>query len=151
MLRTTEKVKAGHAPLVGTWKLVSWEVTQPNSTIHYPYGKDVIGYLTYTADGYMSAEIMDPDRQQSDPNFRLETATAQTLPDADRARAYSSYLSYCGTYTVEGGVVTHHVKAGLIPSWTGSEQVRPYRFEHGRLIIEVGHQRLTWERAMKRG
>ncbi len=135
-------------PFVGTWKLVSWEVTQPDGTIHYLYGRNVVGYLIYTADGYMSAEIMDPDRRQSNPNFPLETASAQTLPDQDRARAYSTYLSYCGTYTVEGSTVTHHVKAGLIPSWPGSEQPRPFRFDHGRLIIGVGNQKLTWERAV---
>jgi hypothetical protein len=27
--------------LVGTWKLVSWEVTQPGGTIHYLYGRNV--------------------------------------------------------------------------------------------------------------
>jgi Lipocalin-like domain len=136
-------------PFVGTWKLISWEVTQSDGTIQYPYGKDVIGYLIYTDDGYMSAEIMDPDRQQSDPNFPLEFPTAQTLPDADRARAYSTYLSYCGTYTVKANTVTHHVKAGLIPSWTGSEQPRPFRFNQSYLIIRVGNQKLTWERAVK--
>jgi hypothetical protein len=136
-------------PFVGTWKLNSWEVTQPDGTIHYPFGKDVVGYLIYTADGHMSAEIMDPDRQQSDPDFPLENAAAQTLPDPDRARAYSTYLSYCGTYTVEGNTVTHHVKAGLIPRWTGSKQSRPFKFEHDFLIIKVGNQKLTWERAVK--
>ena len=135
-------------PFVGTWKLISWEVRQLDGTIHYLYGKNVVGYLIYTADGYMSAEIMDPDRQQSDPNFPLELAAAQTLPDTDRARAYSTYLSYCGTYTVEGNTLTHHVKAGLIPSWTGSEQVRHFRFDHRQLIIESGNQKLTWERAV---
>jgi len=135
---------------IGTWKLVSWEVTQPDGTINYLYGKHVVGFPIYTADGYMSAEIMDPDRRQSDPNFPLEIATAQTLPDPDRARAYSTYLSYCGTYTVEGNIVTHHLKAGLIPSWTGSEQPRHFKFDHGCLIIGEGNQKLTWERALKR-
>ena len=134
---------------VGTWKLVSWEVRQPDGTIHYLYGRDVVGYLIYTADGYMSAEIMDPDRRQSNPDFPLEMAAAQTLPDPDRVRAYSTYLSYCGTYTVGGNTVTHHVKAGLIPSWTGSEQPRSFKFDRGRLIIGAGNQKLTWERAVK--
>lgn len=138
-------------PFIGTWKLVSWEVTQPDGTIRCPFGKDVMGYLTYTADGYMSAEIMDPDRRQSDPDFPLENAAAQTLPDPDRARAYSTYLSYCGTYTVEGDTVTHHVLAGLIPSWTGSDQHRPFRFDQGRLVIGVGSQKLTWERCGDKG
>ncbi len=136
-------------PLVGTWKLISWEVRQPDGTIHHMYGKDVVGYLIYTADGYMSAEIMDPDRRQSDPSFPLEFAGSQTLPDADRTRAYSTYLSYCGTYTVEDTRVIHHVKVGLIPSWTRSEQVRPFRFDGGRLIIERDVQKLIWERAVK--
>jgi len=134
---------------VGTWKLVSWKVIQPDGTIHYPYGKDAVGYLIYTADGYMSAEIMNHDRKQSDPSFPLEIAAAQTLPDPDRACAYSTYLSYCGTYTLKGDTVIHHVKAGLIPSWTGSEQVRHFKFEHGCLIIESGSQKLTWERAVR--
>jgi hypothetical protein len=136
-------------PFVGTWKLISWEITQPDGTIHSPYGKDVVGYLIYTADGYMSAEIMDPDRQQSEPNFPLETAAAQTLSDPDRARAYSTYLSYCGTYTVEGSTVTHHVKVGLIPGWTGTEQPRPFQFDQGRLILQAGNNKLIWERAVK--
>jgi len=134
---------------VGTWKLMSWEVTRPDGTTYYPYGREVVGYLIYTADGYMAAEIMDSDRRQSDPRFPLEIATAQTLPDPDRARAYSTYVSYSGTYTVKGDTVTHHVKAGLIPSWTGSDQVRRFSFDRSRLIIGAGNQRLIWERAAK--
>ena len=138
----------GANPFVGTWQLISWEVLQPDGTIQYLYGKDVVGYLIYTDDGYMSAEIMDTDRRQSDPNFPLEIAAAQSLPDPDRAHAYSTYLSYCGTYKVENTTVTHHVKSGLIPSWTGTEQPRPFRFDNGRLIIGAGNQKLTWERAV---
>ncbi len=134
---------------VGTWKLVAWEVTQPDGTVRYPYSKAVVGYLIYTADGYVAAEIMDPDRQQSTAGFPLELAAAQTLPDPDRARAYSTYVSYCGTYTVEENTVIHHVKAALIPSWTGSEQPRHFTFDDGSLIIEAGNQKLIWERAVK--
>ncbi len=136
---------------VGTWKLISWEVAEHDGTTKYPYGEDVVGYLIYTADGYMSAEIMAPDRRQSDKNFPLEAAAGQTLPDPDRAAAYSTYISYCGTYTVEGDTVVHHVKAGLIPSWTGSDQVRHFRFEDGRLIISLGNHKLIWARAKKNG
>ena len=97
----------------------------------------------------MSAQIMDPNRQQSDPNFPLEPAAAQTLSEADRARAYSTYLSSCGTYMVRGNTVTHHVKAGLILSWTGSEQPRQFKFSQGYLMIRVGNHKLIWEKAVK--
>jgi hypothetical protein len=134
-------------PFVGAWQLVSWVVRRPDGSRHYPFGKDAVGYLLYTADGYMSAQIMDPDRQQHDPCLPLEPVDAQTLPEADRARAYSTYLSYCGTYAVQGDTVTHQVKAGLTPSWTGSDQPRRFRFDGRHLIILVGDHTLTWERA----
>jgi hypothetical protein len=55
------------------------------------------------------------------------------------------------TYSVDPNIVTHHVAAGLIPSWTGSEQPRPCTFDHGRLIIGAGNQKLVWERPVKHG
>lgn len=140
---------ADRSPFVGVWKLVSWEVAQPDGAIQYLFGRNVVGYLMYTADGYMSAQIMDPDRRQSDPNFPLENAGAQTLSDPDRARAYTTYLAYCGSYTVEADRVVHHVKAALIPSWTGSEQARPFRFDDGLLVIGAGAHKLTWRRAVE--
>ena len=139
-------VTAESNPFIGTWKLVSWQVTQPDGSIRYLYGQEPVGYLIYTADGFMSAHIMDPDRQQSERDFPLEPAAAQTLPDADRVAAYGTYLSYCGTYSWEGNLMTHRVKAGLIPSWTGSEQKRRFEFKEGQLILSSGGQKLTWVR-----
>ena len=138
-------------PFVGTWKLIAWEVTLPDGTLQYPYGQDAVGYLIHTADGYMSAQLMDTDRQQSDPHVPLEPAAAQSLSEPDRARAYSTYLAYCGTYRVEGNTLIHHVIAGLIPSWTDTDQRRPFQFVQDRLIIQLGNQKLTWERAVKQG
>ncbi|MGC9194126.1 MAG: lipocalin-like domain-containing protein [Syntrophobacteraceae bacterium] len=132
---------------VGAWRLICWEIELFDGTVVYPYGKDVVGYLIYTADGHMSAQIMDSDRRQSDPDFPLESAAAQSLCEPDRARAYTTYLSYCGTYRVEGDSVIHHVKAALIPSWTGSEQVRRFKFDKGCLILKSGAHTLRWERA----
>ncbi len=141
---------ADASSFVGTWRLLSWQAREPDGTIRHVYGRNPVGYLIYTADGYVSAEIMDPDRRQSDPHFPLEPADAQTLAEGDRALAYSTYVSYCGTYTVEEGTVVHHVKAGLVPSWTGSDQRRRFRFEDGHLILGAGRHELTWERAVKR-
>ncbi len=137
-------------PLVGTWRLVSWQVMQSDGTVSRAFGPEAVGYLIYSADGYMSAQIMDSDRQQSDPSFPQEDATSQTLPEADRARAYDTYLAYSGPYTVSGHTVIHHVSAGLTPGWTGSEQVRTFRFEGDHLILGAGRHVLTWERAVPR-
>lgn len=48
---------------VGTWKLRSFEVKLPDGSVEYPYGKSPVGYLVYSLDGYMSAVIMDKDRE----------------------------------------------------------------------------------------
>ena len=134
--------------LVGTWKLVSWTIKDDNGLDYFPYGKNPVGYLTYTSDGYMSAEIMDSDRKQSNPSLHAELACTQTIPDDDRVHAYNTYLSYCGRYTIDGGTVTHHVNASLIPSWDKTDQHRPFRIAEERLIIgDPASQLLVWERA----
>lgn len=45
------------------------------------------------------------------------------------------------------GTVTHHVEGSLRPDYTGTEQVRPFRIEGDRLIIELhqGNQYLRRE------
>ena len=40
-------------------------------------------------------------------------------------------------------------EAALLPSWRGSDQASPFRFDCGRLIIAAGNQKLIWERAVK--
>jgi hypothetical protein len=38
-------------PLMGSWKLVSFESRDANGNIVYPWGKDTLGYLMYNEDG----------------------------------------------------------------------------------------------------
>jgi len=137
-------------PFIGTWKLISWENTSSHGGVTYPYGKHPVGYLLYTEDGYMAAEIMDPDRHQHDTCFPLEPAFAQTLPDGDRLAAYNTYLSYCGTYSysIEDGMIIHHVKAGLIPSWVGNDQPRRFEFKDDKLLLGGEGAQLVWKRAV---
>ena len=48
--------------IVGTWRLVEqYIVTKDNQKI-YPLGKDAAGFIMYTHDGYMSAQLMAQGR-----------------------------------------------------------------------------------------
>ena len=38
-------------PLIGTWRLISWENRDEGGHISYPLGKDALGYIIYNADG----------------------------------------------------------------------------------------------------
>jgi hypothetical protein len=50
-------------PLVGTWKLVSWENRSADGTISYPLAEDAVGFILYTDDGYMPVAIMRRGRE----------------------------------------------------------------------------------------
>ncbi len=50
-------------PLVGTWRLVSWENRSTDGTVSHPLGRDAVGLIIYTDDGYMSVAMMRADRE----------------------------------------------------------------------------------------
>jgi hypothetical protein len=49
--------------LVGTWALESWESVGSSGEVDEPFGKMPVGYITYTADGYISDALMSAGRK----------------------------------------------------------------------------------------
>ena len=49
-------------PFLGTWRLISWENRDDKGQLGYPLGPEAVGYITYTADGYIFAQIMAAQR-----------------------------------------------------------------------------------------
>jgi hypothetical protein len=135
---------------IGTWKLISWENDDSGNRVTYPYGKHPVGYLIYTANGYMAVQIMNRDRCQSNPDFPFEAAFRQTLPDKDRLMAYNTYLAYCGfySYSTDEQMMTHQVEMGSIPGWSGKDQTRHLELKGGKLILSSKGSQLIWERAI---
>ena len=79
---------------VGTWRLLSLETRTADGDFTYPLGRDAIGYLIYTADGYMSASLMsDGRRNYADGDLRGGTVD-------EKLAAAESCISYCGRYEV---------------------------------------------------
>jgi hypothetical protein len=121
--------------LIGTWKLSSF-VSQARSqtgATGYPMGKDAKGYLIYTADGFMSAQIMAPAALKYTSESIYDPHTQEA---ADAAR---HYMAYCGPYEVmevDGKpVVKHSVETCLFQSWTGSPQMRYCDLKGDELIL----------------
>jgi hypothetical protein len=100
-------------PLVGTWRLISWENRSVDGEISYPLGKDAKGYIMYNPDGYMFVAIMRPDRAKFAAGDLL-TGSMQ-----EKAHAAETYVSYCGRYEFQGDTVVHHVDLSLFPNWIG--------------------------------
>ncbi len=138
---------AGEHALLGSWKLVSFELRLPNGGVAYPFGPDPRGYVFYNAQGFMSAAFMGSDRvkpQSSD------------LADTSKTVNYDQFNAYCGRFEVNGNRVVHHVEVASLPQWTGIDQERIFTIDGTRLSLEtppltINAQAptavLIWERA----
>jgi hypothetical protein len=102
------------ANLVGCWTLSACRRIPDAGEISYPFGENPLGLLIYMPDKRMAVQIAAADRSA------IGGAGAQE----QRAKAFSTYLAYFGTYEVEADRVIHHVETSLFPDWSGSAQVR---------------------------
>jgi hypothetical protein len=136
-------------PLVGTWKLLSWENRTLDGEVSHPLGEDASGYITYSKDGYVFVAIMAGARRP----FAAEDLLSGSR--AEKAHAAETYVSYCGRYEFYGETVVHHVELSLFPNWVGSAQERLVKINGYRLTLSTrpllleGRQQtahLLWER-----
>ncbi|HQY30482.1 MAG TPA: lipocalin-like domain-containing protein, partial [Thermomicrobiales bacterium] len=44
-------------PLIGTWRLVSFDVKDEEGRVTYPFGQDAVGFISYMADGQMAVQF----------------------------------------------------------------------------------------------
>lgn len=133
--------------LVGVWRLVSYRDEQHGHEASFPFGPKPEGFLIYTADGFVSAQLMKPGR----PSFQSHDWHGGT-PDEYR-RAGSGYLAYCGVYEVdeENKTVTHIPSVALVPNLIFQRQVRSITIKGDRLTLcatgTPAVSRLEWQRA----
>lgn len=107
--------------LVGAWALVSCvETDVMTGEVFLPMGDAPRGFILYTPDGYMSAQLSSPDRA----NF-ADDDMYKGLADEYTA-AGKSYLAYSGPYHVDEAqrTVEHGMAISLFPNWTGDRQLR---------------------------
>jgi hypothetical protein len=143
-------------PLLGSWRLVRWEIAYGDGRRPtLPYGDAASGLILYAADGWMNACIARGGRPP------LSSDSVRSAPEAERLSAFESYFAYAGRYALrrDGGrlQVVHSVSHALNPNFVGSEQVRNVELhDDGRLTLSASdlvpgtevarHHRLLWER-----
>lgn len=130
--------------LVGSYKLVFYvSYDREGKETKLPYS---VGQISYDRAGRMSAQLMRDDR----PRF-----TSNPASEAERAAAYSSFISYFGRYVIDPArrTVTHHVEGALSPGMVGQGLVRHFELSpDGRtlfLSVKDGERvtgRLRWDR-----
>ena len=70
-------------PLVGTWKLLSWENRSLDGQVTYPLGEDAVGYISYTQDGYVFVSMMRSDRTQFTSGDLLRSSAGESARRRD--------------------------------------------------------------------
>ncbi len=137
-------------PLIGTWRLVSFVVRDEGGRITYPFGRDAVGFITYTEDGHMAVQFGRADRA------RLAGGDWVGATPIEIETAAREYFAYCGTYEYRVGEVVHRVELSLMPNWIGGEQVRLVAFDEDTVTLAAppmevdGRQQtptLVWQRA----
>src|SRR5438105_3788302 len=116
-------------PLIGTWRLLSFESRTADGEVTYPYGPDAVGYIMYNENGTMAVAIMSANR----PKFAAGDMLGGTTMEKDAAA--DTYLSYCGRYTLLPGKVVHHIEVSFFPNWVGGDQERIFELDGDRLML----------------
>jgi hypothetical protein len=142
--------------LVGVWTLESYRDEHPDGEDIHPFGPHPQGFLIYTADGFVSAQLMKPGRCA----FHSSDWHNGTLEEYRESG--SGYIAYCGRFEVdeEKATVTHIPSVALLPNLIDGRQCRSIDLHGDRLTLRVSGalvmngvsitSRLDWKRAFSR-
>jgi hypothetical protein len=119
--------------LIGVWALVSYRDEQPGKEDADPFGTEPQGFLIYTADGFVSAQLMKPGRSA----FHSSDWHHGTPEEYEESG--SGYIAYCGTYEVDEQkvTVTHIPSVSLLPNLIHGRQCRSIDLERDRLVLRA--------------
>jgi hypothetical protein len=114
---------ADNDKIVGTWKLVSYQVEVQATGQKGPVmGDHPTGYATFTAEGRVFFVLTGEARKP-----------AKT--DQERAELLNTLVAYSGTYSVEGDTWTTKVDVAWNPEWVGTKEVRNFTLSGERLVV----------------
>jgi hypothetical protein len=122
--------------IVGSWLLVDRGTDDPADAelSKKRYGEASRGLLLISKDGWMNAAISWSER----PGLTGDPAWHTDAPEQDRLRAFDTYISYGGQWTLKSDVFTTRVEFALNPSWVGGEQTRGVKLlPQNRLMLTL--------------
>jgi hypothetical protein len=117
--------------LIGVWGLVSYVDEQDGRENRYPLGTKPEGFLIYTPEGFVSAQLMKPGRRMFHSHDWHE-GTPEEYQESGRG-----YIAYCGRYEVdeENRTVAHLPSVALLPNLIGGRHLRTVTLCEGTLTL----------------
>jgi Lipocalin-like domain len=119
--------------LIGVWTLVSYTQQQPGNEDTHPLGHKPEGFLIYTSDGFVSAQLMKLGRSL----FQSADWLAGTPEEYQESG--SGYIAYCGVFEVDEAreTVTHIPSVALLPNLIHRNQLRSLTLTEGKLTLRA--------------
>jgi hypothetical protein len=115
--------------ITGEWNLLTWRRIAADGSVTYPLGEDAAGLLVYTSSGTMIVQMSAALRTP------LNTSDPLGGTVEEKAAAYAGFLSYFGTYEIQGAEVTHLIESSSYPNWNGTHAVRPLELHGDELVL----------------
>jgi hypothetical protein len=158
----TAAAKLTKEAIVGAWRLVGIDFSGPNGSFVDPvFGPNPQGIIIYDSSGWMSVQIVTANR----PTIAKPASRTSSVLSTDEAmlvaQAFNTYYAYFGSWEFDAveSVITHHLKASLLPYETGVEYRREVTFDgiHLKLIArsqqngETRQRTLVWTRVSDSG
>src|SRR5260370_16213393 len=107
--------------LIGAWELVSAVERDVETGVENNIlGERPLGFILYTPDGYMSAQLQGPARAPFEEGDLLRDSPEEYV--AARRR----YIAYSGRFFVDEAKrsLSHEMAVSFFPNWVGQRQVR---------------------------
>lgn len=130
--------------LIGAWSLLECAELLQDGSKRLPLGDHALGQVIYTADGRMSAQLVRAGRAPF-PSDDYREAPVEAV-----AETFQLYVGHFGRYEVDvaAATVTHFIEGAMAPNLENKAEVRSFRLEGERLILEAatpwGFIRNTW-------
>jgi Lipocalin-like domain len=141
---------------VGAWELESYTEYSGAEEPVQPFGSNPVGFLIYTEDGIVSAQLMKPNRKQ------LAAGAWQFKDPEALAELAEGYIAYHGRYFIDEplGQMIHLPVLALVPNLIDQCQYRLLTFDDAKLTLRTFRTesdgrtvetRLTWYRSKRSG
>ncbi len=108
--------------VVGTWKVLSYEVEVQATGEKGPVMGKPSGYATFLPEGRVFFVLTGEGRRPG-------------RTEKERSELLRTLVAYTGTYSLDGDQWTTNVDTAWNPEWVGTKQVRPFKVEGNRLIV----------------
>jgi hypothetical protein len=128
--------RAEDNPLVGTWRLVSFERQNVDTkAVSQGFGGNAMGFATYTPDGRVSFMVIDAKRKPP----------AQTYATDDEAISmYRTMNAYAGSYRIQGDQINIHYDIASNQALSNTDSIRFFKIVGDRLTLTTAPEKNSY-------